>query len=605
MVVIQKESGEMKQVEQFSAKIVTLREILADPNYYAIPDMQRDYQWDIENGGLHGRKLWDNIVEFVDEDPERNDSYYMGTMITYKQGNKWMVIDGQQRLTTLSLLFIAARDIFDQMAKKGLKGEFQFFRETYRIEDLGRTLARQTVGTKNKPKLRPKASSKNNFKAFMSYLVPLGTRGEFSTGRRFRFKVVQAYEMFQREIANQFDISTVDGIKQLLNFLEHILEGLAINVTEVKDLAQGYRIFSSENTTGLKLGNLDIVRALILAQVDRKKMSKEDLDDIRHQLGMMMMALEPLSKKEKSDFIRHYWIMEYGTPMSKNKLTNSVANDVQKLTDAMIALKFCRKLSIAARTYAKNVVHSDPTQKFYIPHRNLIQCGFKQYRPLLLALTQRKDVSSQEYETIFLIIETLYVRFLLVGRQKGSLLEPVIAMWAKEATNKEKSITALIQKWISDARKIEEKGNFLVSFQMLKTTSKKKALYILTKIEAYKDPDVNEKHLLDAKVETVLPHTKDPADWVDTWPVFDARKHASKLQDSIGNYVLMNVASGLGIEANWETKREFYINQAIYSTTRNIAENNDQWNETSINQTSSNRAKIAENIWNLDSIKTA
>ena len=103
-------------------------------------------------------------------------------------------------------------------------------------------------------------------------------------------------------------------------------------------------------------------------------------------------------------------------------------------------------------------------------------------------LHKEKMSSSQEYETIFLIIETLYVRFLLVGRQKGSLLEPVIAMWAKEATNKEKSVTSLIQKWISDARKIEEKGNFLVSFQMLKTTSKKKALYILTKIEAYKGP---------------------------------------------------------------------------------------------------------------------
>ena len=337
----------MKQVEQFSAKMVTLREILADPNYYAIPDMQRDYQWEIETGEAHGRKLWDNIVEFTDEDPARNDCYYMGTMITYKEGKKWMVIDGQQRLTTLSLLFIAARDILDQMAKKGVRGEFQFFEESFRIEDLGRTLARQTVGTKNKPKLRPKDSAKNNFKAFMSYLVPLGTRGDFSTGRRHKFRVVQAYEMFHREITSQFNVNTGDGIQELLNFLEHILEGLAINVTEVKDLAQGYRIFSSENTTGLKLGNLDIVRALILAQVDRKKMNKEDLDDIRHQLGTMMMALEPLSKKEKSDFIRHYWIMEYGTPMGKSKLTNSIASDVQKLTDAMIAWEFCRKLSIA------------------------------------------------------------------------------------------------------------------------------------------------------------------------------------------------------------------------------------------------------------------
>ena len=595
----------MKQVEQFSAKVVTLREILADPNYYAIPDMQRDYQWDIENGQMHGRTLWDNIVEFVDEDPGRNDCYYMGTMITYKEGSKWMVIDGQQRLTTLSLLFIAARDLFDEKAKEGVKGDFSFFGEPCVIKDIGRKLARETVGTTNKPKLRPKESSKANFKAFMSYLVPLGTRAEFAKGTRHKFKVVQAYEMFQKEMVNQFNVNTEDGLQDLLNFLEHVLEGLAINVTEVKDLAQGYRIFSSENTTGLKLGNLDIVRALILAQVDRKKMAKKDLEDIRVQLGMMMNHLEPLSKSDQSNFIRHYWIMQYGTPMNKNKLTNSIAKDVSKLVDAETAFNFCLDLNFAARTYAGNVVSADPKQKFYVPHGNLIQCGFKQYRPLLLALVQRKNVSEDEYINIFKIIETIYVRFLLIGRQKASLLEPVIAAWAKNATDENKSVSTLINKWVNDAKKLEEKFDFKIGFQALRLTSKKKAKYILTKIEAYKDPDVKEKHLLDAKIETILPQSKESSDWNETWPTFNARHHADKLQDSIGNYVLMHVKSGLGREANWETKREFYRNRAIYSTTLNIAEKNTQWSETSIRQTSIIRANIAENIWTLDSINTS
>ena len=594
----------MRQIEQFTAKMVTLREILADPNYYAIPDMQRDYQWDIDSGKKHARQLWENIVEFIDEDPNRNDCYYMGTMITYKENSKWMIIDGQQRLTTLSLLFIAARDIFDEKTAEGVKTELKLFGDSYKIKEIGRKLGRQTVGTSSKPKLLPKESSKDNFKAFMAYLVPLGTRGDFRKGRRAKLRVVQAYEMFQKEMANEFDINTENGLQELLEFLEHILDGLAINLTEVNDLAQGYRIFSSENTTGLKLGNLDIVRALILAQVDRKKMGKEDLEDIKYQLGLMMQALEPLSKSNQGNFIRHYWIMTYGTPMNKTKLSNSIANDVKKLTDGLIAIKFVRKLTLAARRYATNVVAADSKQKYYIPHNDLINCGFKQYRPLLLALVSRKDITSEDFSKIFHIIETVYVRFLLVGRQKASLLEPVFATWSKEALDESKTPHELILKWVNDASKIEEKFNFVIGFAALKLTDKKKVKYILSKIELKQDRDVSEKNLLNALVEAILPQVKDSTAWSDTWPSFSARDHADYSQNSIGNYVIMHEKSGLGIEANWETKKEFFTDRAIYISTQQIAKLNSNWNKSSIRQNSMNRAKIAENIWALDTIIT-
>jgi len=593
----------MTQIEQFTAKMITLRDILAEPNYYAIPDMQRDYQWDIDSGKKHGRILLENITEFVEEDPNRNDCYYMGTMIVYKERGKWMVIDGQQRLTTLSLLFIAARDIFDQKTKEGVySGELQLFGESCQIKEIGRILGRNTVGTSIKPKLLPKESSKDNFKAFMAYLVPLGTRGEFRKSRRAKLRVVQAYEMFQKEMANQFDINTKNGLQELLDFLEHILDGLAINLTEVNDLAQGYRIFSSENTTGLKLSNLDIVRALVLAQVDRKKMN-DHLSEIKDKLGQMMQVLEPLSKSDQGHFIRHYWIMNYGTPMNKNKLSNSISADVKKLTDGKKAVEFVKKLRTAAKIYAENVVTADSKQKYHIPHYNLINCGFKQYRPLLLALAPRSDLTSSDFSTIFRIIETLYVRFLLIGRQKASLLEPVFAAWSKEAIDTTKTPNDLIKKWLSDALKIEEKFDFIAGFTALKITDKKKVKYLLSQIELFKDPDVKAKHLLEAEVESVLPQVKDAKQWNDTWPVFGAREHADNLQYSVGNYVLMHQKSGLSDDANWDTKKEFFINRAVYITTRDIASNISNWDKTSVNQNAMNRAKIARNIWTLDDIK--
>ena len=104
--------------------------------------------------------------------------------------------------------------------------------------------------------------------------------------------------MFAKKIGDRFELTDLDGAKALVSFTEHILGGLAINITIVKDLAQGYRIFSSENTTGLKLGNLDILRALILAHCDRKKFGPSVLEGVKQHLANMMANLVELSQGE-------------------------------------------------------------------------------------------------------------------------------------------------------------------------------------------------------------------------------------------------------------------------------------------------------------------
>ena len=115
----------MSRIEQFNAKMMSLRDVFS--RFYEIL-ICRDYQWDITSGDKHGRKLLDSIVGFVDEDHDNTDCYYIGTMITYPENDKWMVVDGQQRLTTLSLMYMAARDVFDQTYRDypNLNFDYQF-----------------------------------------------------------------------------------------------------------------------------------------------------------------------------------------------------------------------------------------------------------------------------------------------------------------------------------------------------------------------------------------------------------------------------------------------------------------------------------------------
>jgi hypothetical protein len=590
----------MSNVEQFSANVESIGSVLGGDNYYAIPDMQRDYQWDIDNGKKHGRQLWNSIDEFVDEDPEKTDCYYLGTMIIYQEDKAWMVIDGQQRLTTLSMLFMAARDHFDTAAKSGVSGQISFRGLAHDISQIGSGIAKVTIGDTKRPKLVPKESSKSNYKAFKGYLDPIGLRKDFQKkSGNHKFRVVQAYEMFSDELSKKFDLGKIKGLQNLADFIEHVLDGLAINVTKVNDLAQGYRIFSSENTTGLKLGNLDILRALILAQADRRKLTP--LEQIKDILASMMGFLDDVNQGDKNNFVRHFWIQKYGLPMNKSKLTNSMSADIRQLADMDAATALTIKLMMMGMNYSIHVIEAHEGQDFFVPHSHLINCGFKQYRPILLGLLSRpreNQLNKKQYLDLFKIIEILYVRFLLVGRQKGSILEPLFAEWSKQAANVEYTGDDLANMWKNQAMKIPETFDFLEAFKILQIKDKKKLKYLLSKIEVVLDPHTDEEDLMGHVVEPILPHTNDHNAWAQSWGKFTAKHFSEKVHERIGNYILLKEKTGHGMETSWETKKEYFENKTFTVIAKSVSKA-EGWTYREINQTTSERAKVADKIWNL------
>ena len=105
-----------KGIASFDAEIVLLRDLIAKE--HVIPDMQRNYAWLTDTGHRHVNKLWDSFWDFHLEDLKQEDVYYTGTMICFPDNKKSSVIDGQQRLTTISLMFFAMRDLVEDSTIK-------------------------------------------------------------------------------------------------------------------------------------------------------------------------------------------------------------------------------------------------------------------------------------------------------------------------------------------------------------------------------------------------------------------------------------------------------------------------------------------------------
>ena len=64
----------------------------------SIPDFQRSYVWTNKN-------LEKLISDFEESQYDNKNEYYMGTLLLYDNNSKYEIIDGQQRITTLAILY--------------------------------------------------------------------------------------------------------------------------------------------------------------------------------------------------------------------------------------------------------------------------------------------------------------------------------------------------------------------------------------------------------------------------------------------------------------------------------------------------------------------
>ncbi|MFN6066912.1 MAG: DUF262 domain-containing protein, partial [Pseudanabaena sp.] len=89
----------------FNTSNQSLRQLLGNGLLYRVPPFQRDYSWTDEEWD----DLWQDILGLFAEDGET--AHYMGYLVLQSSNNKQFdIIDGQQRLTTISILILAALD---------------------------------------------------------------------------------------------------------------------------------------------------------------------------------------------------------------------------------------------------------------------------------------------------------------------------------------------------------------------------------------------------------------------------------------------------------------------------------------------------------------
>lgn len=218
---------------------------------YVIPKFQREYIWSRENW----RVLFDDIVE------GNGEGNFIGSILCVKNElpsstamRELEVVDGQQRLATISLLLCALyatiqKHLTDDIgAADELLGAIKTRLLTEELERETRIVLSQQHG---------------NDADYNALLVELGLRaiGEEQKGRRMR-KVYKAYSYFLERL-KEYDL---EGLKRLCAWIDDIL----VVMIEVSSHADAFMLFEGLNDRGVPLAAGDLIKNKLLSELERK-----------------------------------------------------------------------------------------------------------------------------------------------------------------------------------------------------------------------------------------------------------------------------------------------------------------------------------------------
>lgn len=228
---------------------------------YAIPRYQREYTW--------GKSQWENLFDDV---LENDPGYFLGSIICINQSTdalsvqKLELVDGQQRLTTLSLLFASVYH--------ALKSHETDLDDEQRVELIN--LKRKLVLKKGDDQIRliPQIQNNNN-PDYRAVLAEIGIISECDVpayaGNR---KIFRAYRYFQDRI-DEMANGRSNRLGTIMEFLDKVSHACLVKI-EVASHADAYTLFESLNNRGMPLTAIDLIKNKLLARLESIEPGKVD-----------------------------------------------------------------------------------------------------------------------------------------------------------------------------------------------------------------------------------------------------------------------------------------------------------------------------------------
>ncbi|MCG9893432.1 MAG: DUF262 domain-containing HNH endonuclease family protein [Thermosynechococcaceae cyanobacterium MS004] len=570
----------MARVNLLETRTANFGELIGNGKIYKVPPFQRDYSWKKENW----EDLWQDILALhADSDA----SHYMGALVLQSSGSSdkvFTIIDGQQRLATLSIIAIAVIEKIRQLVLRQRDPE----NNQARLEILKRTY----LGDKDPRSLRYSSKlllNEINDDFYQSNLINnLRPPRNIRALKRSNQLLWQAFEYFSTQLGQLPEI-VEDGEKLAIFLQESIAQQLLFIQINVEDELNAYTVFETLNARGIELSSTDLLKNYIFSLFQ----GPDDLNEAQRQWRRIISAVQ---MERFPEFLRYYLSLKHSR-VRRERLFKLVRDEVK---DAQQAFRLLDQLEEYSSLF---IALGNANDEFWNEYqgnssdireliRELEMFRVKQAYPALFAAYQKFPTA--DFTRLLKLVTVISFRYGVVSSLNPNDLELLynrvaIAICDDEITTPRQVFEKLKPIYVPDEK-------FQQDFSLLAITTKgqkkKVVRYILYKLEvdARKSNDVSEDSF---SIEHILPENSS-SEWQQDFT--DAQ--LDEMVYRLGNLTPLEISVNRDIgQQRYSIKQQHYSQSAYVLTQQVMAE---EWTPNTIAMRQERLAKRAVQIWKAD-----
>lgn len=496
--------------------------------FFIVPDYQREYVWSVD----------DQIEQFLaDIDNEfepgakEQSSYFIGSIIIVKNGKRYDVIDGQQRLTTIVLTMCAFRDVMKGLPLDETQANY--------LKAISEWLSTFDV-TAGKVQLRLELQYEESRDYLATLIQGKSYAGEISGSIK---KMRGAYERIKAEL----DGYVQSGVDDLTQFAVYFFTKIDLVVIESENLSGALKIFETINQRGASLNAMDLVKNLLFS-----KASEQEFSLIKGKWRELTAHLQRAREDDKPlRFLRYFLVARYHDGiLREDDIYKWIISPAGKsaLNYETKPYALAQELERMARRYADFVLATE-LQKDGGDYPAITRIGFlNKYRSRLhLVLLMALDATAPAGAVNLLAsaIESFFFFSNTLGVQT-KVNEPLFAQWAKSlrGVKDEAGVTSAVEATIwphISSLEAEFRDRFL-NVRHSAYEPGYRLRFVLGRMEntllaQVGLPQIGAEMINEMQVEHVLPQT--PDGWAVPEAIASSKGDYENLVQRLGNVTLL------------------------------------------------------------------
>lgn len=532
-----------------------------------VPEWQRSYSW----GPAEIEAFWLDLLHFDATYPGANidnEEYFLGSAVLVTGGTDNLLLDGQQRLATATILLSALRD-----ARREFKADAATRLQNKYIADLddatGNTTPVLTLNIYDQDYFRSEVQDERP--ADQPRPKPtLKSHGLMRNAREF------FSQMVRQEEARAGEGQT--GFQRNLRISDVLCNHMSLVVVYSSDEDNAASVFETLNDRGIGLSTPDLLRNLLLRRASGPDTRSRVVSAWQEILGIAEEA-------SIDDFLRHFWVSKRGDVKAR-KLYREIKDRIQ--AENVDSVAFSMELAEAAGIYRELARGRDSDTELQRLLEGIRMLGAKVLLPALLSgrAALPEDAPVDPLRAFASALTALFVRHTVIGGRESTTLESTVYSVAAELRQSKDfdAAIAALRSFAPDA------DDFVTRFARASVSRMATARYLLREIEHAKRATQEVAVELGDRVhvEHIYPQTPQGG---SRW------SNHTQIVNRIGNLTLLGKRLNTSIKnADFNTKKvKGYSSSDILLTKELLAQ--EDWSAEAVEKRQNELSTIVFDIW--------